>query len=281
MDNTAAQKDSVSASRLGACSSHKEDHKIQIKKKDKTQKNIKKIKSDDGNNQSNVAWHGARCGTSRTKKVVEESLRMESRRSSHKQTSMRRTQRNQQQQTGPSIPRFVIGLGKSFVICSTYMNDPQSVSSDPSLCFFMCMFIHVPGLFLWCCMTRIATIEAALDADQLQAWQAFYDGVSGMSSCSKCNKRDDPCSCGWGSNSYGPGVLCEGDSITKINLYACSLSGESAYSFSCHRVVSSFHHDMLSIGSDQADHLLFVRGWLSRSLLIFPLADFVFVLQNL
>ena len=91
--------------------------------------------------------------------------------------------------------------------------------------FYRCMFIHTPGLFLWCCMTRIATIEAALDADQLQAWQAFYDGVSGMSSCSKCNKRDDPCSCGWGSNYYGPGVLCEGNSITKISLYSCSLSG--------------------------------------------------------
>ena len=66
-----------------------------------------------------------------------------------------------------------------------------------------------------------------LDAGQLQAWQAFYDGVNGMSSCSKCSNRNDPCSCGWGSNWYGPGVLCEGDSITKISLYSCSLSGES------------------------------------------------------
>ena len=66
-----------------------------------------------------------------------------------------------------------------------------------------------------------------LDAGQLQAWQAFYDGVNGMSSCSKCSNRNDPCSCGWGSSSYGPGVLCEGDSITKISLYSCSLSGKS------------------------------------------------------
>ena len=66
-----------------------------------------------------------------------------------------------------------------------------------------------------------------LDEGQLRAWQAFYDGVNGMSSCSKCSNRNDPCSCGWGSNSYGPGVLCEGDSITKISLYSCSLSGES------------------------------------------------------
>ena len=66
-----------------------------------------------------------------------------------------------------------------------------------------------------------------LEAGQLQAWQAFYDGVNGMSSCSKCNKKSDPCSCGWGSNSWGPGVLCEGNSITKISLYSCSLSGKS------------------------------------------------------
>ena len=63
-----------------------------------------------------------------------------------------------------------------------------------------------------------------LEAAQLQAWQAFYDGVDGMSSCSKCSNRNDPCSCGWGSESWGPGVLCEGDSITKISLYQCGLS---------------------------------------------------------
>ena len=66
-----------------------------------------------------------------------------------------------------------------------------------------------------------------LEATQLQAWQAFYDGVDGMSSCSKCSNRNDPCSCGWGSESWGPGVLCEGDSITKISLYQCGLSGKS------------------------------------------------------
>ena len=65
-----------------------------------------------------------------------------------------------------------------------------------------------------------------LDAGQLQAWQAFYDGVNGMSSCSKCRNRNDPCSCGY-PNGYGPGVLCEGNSITKISLYSCSLSGKS------------------------------------------------------
>ena len=65
-----------------------------------------------------------------------------------------------------------------------------------------------------------------LDAGQLQAWQAFYDGVNGMSSCSKCSNRNDPCSCGY-TGPYGPGVLCEGDSITKISLYSCSLSGKS------------------------------------------------------
>ena len=136
--------------------------------------------------------HGTERGAAQhvQKKIVEESLRMESRRSSYVQTSMKRTQRNQQQ-TGPSIPRFVIGW----------------------------------GLFLWCCMTRIPTIEAALDADQLQAWQAFYDGVSGMSSCSKCNKRNDPCSC---SSSY-LGCSSDGKKITKINLFECGLSGKSAY----------------------------------------------------
>ena len=72
-----------------------------------------------------------------------------------------------------------------------------------------------------------------LEAAQLQAWQAFYDGVNGMSSCSKCSNRNDPCSCGWGSKpdgspkTNGPGVLCEGDSITKISLYQCGLSGKS------------------------------------------------------
>ena len=71
-----------------------------------------------------------------------------------------------------------------------------------------------------------------LEAAQLQAWQAFYDGVDGMSSCSKCSNRNDPCSCGWGSESWGPGVLCEGDSITKIALNGCGLSGK--LSFLCH-----------------------------------------------
>ena len=65
-----------------------------------------------------------------------------------------------------------------------------------------------------------------LDAGQLQAWQAFYDGVDGMSSCSKCSNRNDPCSCGYPNPAVG-GVLCEGDSITKISLYQCGLSGKS------------------------------------------------------
>ena len=125
MDNTCMPKDSASAwkasttttrSKLCAWCSHKEEnHKHQRKKKDNTQKNIKEITSNDGNNPSNVSWatwHGARCGTSPipVKKVVEESRRMESRRSSHSQTSMKTTQRNQLCKV-----RFVIGWGKLFV----------------------------------------------------------------------------------------------------------------------------------------------------------------------
>ena len=201
--------------------------------------NKKIITVNDGNNPSNApwaTWHGARCGTSPIpiKKVVEGSLRMESRRSAHKQTSVKRTQRNQLYKV-----RFVMGWGKLFASLYIFLKFSHPIAIFLFPC--SCPFVHAPGLFLWCCMTRIATIEAALDADQLQAWQAFYDGVSGMSSCSKCNKRNDPCSCGWGSYPWA-GVLCEGDSITKMSLYSCSLSGKSAYSFPW---LCAFHHDLL------------------------------------
>ena len=100
------------------------------------------------------------------------------------------------------------------------------------ICTFSCKSAYFSYLTLFGVgLTLIAfAVESwGLEAAQLQAWQAFYDGVNGMSSCSKCSNRNDPCSCGWGSNSWGPGVLCEGDSITKISLYSCSLSGKSRF----------------------------------------------------
>ena len=100
------------------------------------------------------------------------------------------------------------------------------------ICTFSCKSAYFPlsnsfGVVLT--LITFAVESWGLEAGQLQAWQAFYDGVNGMSSCSKCSNRNDPCSCGWGSNSWGPGVLCEGDSITKISLHACSLSGKSRF----------------------------------------------------
>ena len=98
------------------------------------------------------------------------------------------------------------------------------------ICTFSCKSAYFPlSNSFGAVFTLIAfAVESwGLEAAQLQAWQAFYDGVNGMSSCSKCSNRNDPCSCGWGSSWNGPGVLCEGDSITKISLYSCSLSGKS------------------------------------------------------
>ncbi len=79
----------------------------------------------------------------------------------HKQATMKRTQRNHQRTASSilSIPRFVIwGKSLHFIF---YMNDSQIFSSAPSLFYF---YVHTPGLFLYCCSTRIATIEAALDS---------------------------------------------------------------------------------------------------------------------
>ena len=63
-----------------------------------------------------------------------------------------------------------------------------------------------------------------LESGQLQAWQAFYDAV-GVSGCSKCNSRTNPCGC---SSSY---IKCTSDDqyLTKIRLYSCSLSGKSFF----------------------------------------------------
>ena len=63
-----------------------------------------------------------------------------------------------------------------------------------------------------------------LESGQLQAWQAFYDAV-GVSGCSKCNSRTNPCGC---SSSY---IECTSDDqyLTKIRLYSCSLSGKSFF----------------------------------------------------
>ena len=63
-----------------------------------------------------------------------------------------------------------------------------------------------------------------LESGQLQAWQAFYDAV-GVSGCSKCNSRTNPCGC---SSKY---IECTSDDryLTKIWLYSCSLSGKSFF----------------------------------------------------
>ena len=63
-----------------------------------------------------------------------------------------------------------------------------------------------------------------LESGQLQAWQAFYDAV-GVSGCSKCNSRTNPCGC---SSSY---IECTSDDqyLTKIGLSSCSLSGKSFF----------------------------------------------------
>ena len=152
MDKTCTPKESASAetaettttkSKLGAWRSHKENHKKQRKKKDNTQKNMNnKIASDDGNNPSNVSWgtwHGARCGTAPIpiKKVVEGSLRMESRRNSHKQTSMRRMQRNQLYKV-----RFVIGWGKSFASLYIFLkfSHPIAFFLFPCSCSCSCSY---------------------------------------------------------------------------------------------------------------------------------------------
>ena len=99
------------------------------------------------------------------------------------------------------------------------------------ICIFSCKSAYFPlSNSFGTVFTLIAfAVESwGLEAAQLQAWQAFYDGVNGMSSCSKCSNRNDPCSCGWTSDWAGDyGVLCEGNSITKICLYSCSLSGQS------------------------------------------------------
>ena len=74
-------------------------------------------------------------------------------------------------------------------------------------------------------MAILATLVVhtyGLESGQLQAWQAFYDAV-GVSGCSKCNSRTNPCGC---SSSY---IECTSDDqyLTKIRLYSCSLSGKS------------------------------------------------------
>ena len=91
----------------------------------------------------------------------------------------------------------------------------------------------VPGSLvchLYCPLSVMAILATlvvhtyGLESGQLQAWQAFYDAV-GVSGCSKCNSRTNPCGC---SSSY---IECssDGQSLTKINLYSCSLSGKSSF----------------------------------------------------
>ena len=91
----------------------------------------------------------------------------------------------------------------------------------------------VPGSLvcrLYCPLSVMAILAIlvmhtyGLESGQLQAWQAFYDAV-GVSGCSKCNSRTNPCGC---SSSY---IECTSDDqyLTKIRLYSCSLSGKSFF----------------------------------------------------
>ena len=91
----------------------------------------------------------------------------------------------------------------------------------------------VPGSLvchLYCPLSVMAILATlvvhtyGLESGQLQAWQAFYDAV-GVSGCSKCNSRTNPCGC---SSSY---IECTSDDqyLTMIRLYSCSLSGKSFF----------------------------------------------------
>ena len=100
-------------------------------------------------------------------------------------------------------------------------------------CFLYYSSWIVPGSLvchLYCFLSVMAILATlvmhtyGLESGQLQAWQAFYDAV-GVSGCSKCNSRTNPCGC---SSSY---IECtsDGQYLTMIRLYSCSLSGKSFF----------------------------------------------------
>ena len=85
-------------------------------------------------------------------------------------------------------------------------------------CFVICT---VPPFPVMAILATSVMHTYGLESGQLLAWQTFYDAV-GVSGCSKCNSKTNPCGC----SSYYIGCTGDGQYLTKIRLFSCSLSGK-------------------------------------------------------